>query len=223
MCTTYSRDAIPVMLPATGEDMRRMAKAMLDAEARSDGRRALNKAALAERILKVARAVFEAEGVNDADLADIARKAEVGRATLYRYFDGKDALLRALLDEDWDAQASLFARLAKAPAIDAPTITAWLRLLIRASEARLGSFPIYHAVGLAGLRRQRERLMDVLGERIAAFAGPQGERRERAEALLLLLQIEEFVTHCAGSGDAAETDRGVELLTGRVLELAARG
>ena len=91
------------------------------------------------------------------------------------------------------------------------------RLLIRASEARLGSFPIYYAVGLSGLRRQRERLMDVLGERIAAFARPAGERRERAEALLVLLQIEAFVTHVAGAGDSAETDRGVTLLTEQIL------
>jgi AcrR family transcriptional regulator len=199
-----------------------MANATLDAEARSDGRRARNKAALAGRILEVARAVFEAEGVTDADLADIARKAKVGRATLYRYFDGKEALLRALLDEDWDAQAGLFARLARAPLIDAPTVEAWLRLLIRGAEARLDSYPIYFAVGLSGLRRQRERLMDVLGERIAAFARPAGERRERAEALLLLLQIEEFVTHVAGAGDAAETGRGVALLTEQVLRLAAQ-
>jgi AcrR family transcriptional regulator len=198
-----------------------MANATLDAEARSDGRRARNKAALAGRILEVARAVFEAEGVTDADLADIARKAKVGRATLYRYFDGKDALLRALMDEDWDAQASLFARLARAPVLDAATVEAWLRLLIRGAQARLRSYPIYFAVGLSGLRRQRERLMDVLGERIAAFARPAGERRERAEALLLLLQIEEFVTHVAGAADAAETDRGVELLTERILRLAA--
>lgn len=198
-----------------------MTKATLDAEGRPDGLRARNKAALAKRILQVARGVFEAEGVTDADLIDIARKAKVGRATLYRYFDGKDALLRALMDEDWDAQARLFERLAKAPVIDAATVEAWLRLLIRGVEARLESYPIYYAVGLSGLRRQRERLMDVLGERIAAFAPPGGERRERAEALLLLLQIEEFTTHAAGAGDAAETDRGVELLVQRILGLAA--
>jgi AcrR family transcriptional regulator len=196
-----------------------MANAALDAGGRPVGLRARNKAALAKRILEVARTAFEAEGVTDADLAEIARKARVGRATLYRYFDGKDALLRALMDEDWDAQARLFARLATAPVIDAAVVEDWLRLLIRGVAARLDSYPIYYAVGLSGLRRQRERLMDVLGERIAAFARPSGERRERAEALLLLLQIEEFTTHAAGAGDEAETDRGVELLVQRILAM----
>ena len=61
-----------------------MANATLDAGTPGDGRRALNKAALTRRILAMARAAFEGEGVTEADLVDIARKAKVGRATLYR-------------------------------------------------------------------------------------------------------------------------------------------
>jgi AcrR family transcriptional regulator len=199
-----------------------MADLQIEAAERAPGRRAQNKAELAGRILAAAREAFVADGVNDADLADIARKAKVGRATLYRYFDGKDALLKALLDEDWDAQAGLFKRLAQAPKIDAPTIEAWIRLQIRATEARLGSFPIYHAVGLGGLRGQRERLMDILGARFPAFARPSGARRERVEAPLLLLQIEEFTAHVAVNPDPVETERGVELLTERLLALAGK-
>jgi AcrR family transcriptional regulator len=199
-----------------------MAELQIEAAERAPGRRAQNKAELAGRILAAAREAFVADGVNDADLADIARKAKVGRATLYRYFDGKDALLKALLDEDWDAQAGLFKRLAQAPKIDAATIEAWIRLQIRATEARLGSFPIYHAVGLGGLRGQRERLMDILGVRFPAFAPPGGARRERVEALLLLLQIEEFTAHVAVNPDPVELERGVELLTERLLALAKK-
>jgi AcrR family transcriptional regulator len=198
-----------------------MAELQIEAPERARGRRAQNKAELAGRILAAARDAFVADGVNDADLADIARKAKVGRATLYRYFDGKDALLKALLDEDWDAQAGLFRRLAQAAVIDGPTVEAWVRLLIRATEARLGSFPIYHAVGIGGLRGQRERLMDILGERLPGFARPAGARRERVEALLVLMQIEEFTAHVAVNPNLVEMERGVALITAQLLVLAA--
>jgi AcrR family transcriptional regulator len=51
------------------------------------------------RVLEVARAVFLRRGYRDATLSEICEEAAVGRATLYRYFDGKLDLLVALVDE----------------------------------------------------------------------------------------------------------------------------
>ena len=52
-----------------------------------------------ERILEAARAVFAAEGLNVA-MREIARRAEVGPATLYRHFPTKEALaLEAFADQ----------------------------------------------------------------------------------------------------------------------------
>jgi AcrR family transcriptional regulator len=45
-----------------------------------------------ERILAVARAAFAAEGL-DVPIREIARRAEVGVATVYRHFQTKEALL----------------------------------------------------------------------------------------------------------------------------------
>jgi AcrR family transcriptional regulator len=45
-----------------------------------------------ERIIAVARAVFAVEGL-DAPIREIARRAEVGVATVYRHFPTKEALL----------------------------------------------------------------------------------------------------------------------------------
>jgi AcrR family transcriptional regulator len=45
-----------------------------------------------ERILSVARAAFAAEGI-DVPIREIARRAEVGAATVYRHFQTKEALL----------------------------------------------------------------------------------------------------------------------------------
>src|ERR671937_2812476 len=49
-----------------------------------------------EHVLAAARAVFVEQGA-DAPLDDIARRAGVGIATLYRRFPDRDALMRAVV------------------------------------------------------------------------------------------------------------------------------
>ncbi len=51
-----------------------------------------------EKVLAAARAVFADEGV-DAQMDDVARRADVGVGTVYRHFPTKEALLTALSDE----------------------------------------------------------------------------------------------------------------------------
>jgi AcrR family transcriptional regulator len=50
------------------------------------------------RILASARAAFAAEGI-DVPIREIARRAEVGPATIYRHFPTKEALLAAAFEE----------------------------------------------------------------------------------------------------------------------------
>ena len=50
-----------------------------------------------ERILDAAFAVFERGGIDAGTMGDVAEAAGVGRATVYRYFPGKDVLLEALV------------------------------------------------------------------------------------------------------------------------------
>ncbi|HET9737595.1 MAG TPA: helix-turn-helix domain-containing protein [Solirubrobacteraceae bacterium] len=65
---------------------------VIDRPLRADARR--NR----ERVLAAARAVFAEQG-RDAQMDDVARRADVGVGTVYRHFPTKDALLNALSDE----------------------------------------------------------------------------------------------------------------------------
>lgn len=68
-----------------------------------------------QAMLAAARAVFAERGYQQANLEEIARRAEFGKGTLYNYFPGgKDELLREVLD-------ALFADLR---AMMAPLLTA---------------------------------------------------------------------------------------------------
>lgn len=53
-----------------------------------------------ERIVDVALDLFEADGYDQTTMEDIARTAEVGTSTLYRYFPTKDRLLVSDLFSD---------------------------------------------------------------------------------------------------------------------------
>ena len=58
-----------------------------------------------EKVLAAARAVFSEQGV-DAQMDDVASRADVGVGTVYRHFPTKDALLRALTEELFDVIAA---------------------------------------------------------------------------------------------------------------------
>lgn len=73
-----------------------MSDSQADIPLRADARR--NRDAL----LAAARSVFASEGL-EAPLDAIAKEAGVGRATLYRRFPTRDALIAAIFEDDFDA------------------------------------------------------------------------------------------------------------------------
>jgi AcrR family transcriptional regulator len=58
-----------------------------------------------EKVLAAARVVFSEQGV-DAQMDDVARRADVGVGTVYRHFPTKDALLQALAEELFEQLAA---------------------------------------------------------------------------------------------------------------------
>jgi AcrR family transcriptional regulator len=55
------------------------------------------------RILQAASRLIAERGVDRVSLEDVEREAGVGRSQLYHYFDGRDDLLRAVIDTTTDA------------------------------------------------------------------------------------------------------------------------
>ena len=52
-----------------------------------------------EHILTAAERLFAQSGLHDTSVADIAREAEFGVGTLYKYFKDKNTLIQSLLDD----------------------------------------------------------------------------------------------------------------------------
>lgn len=62
-------------------------------------RRELNKIKSRKRILKASRKLFSEKGYEETMMDDIAKKAEVSKATIYNYFPNKESLLVGTADE----------------------------------------------------------------------------------------------------------------------------
>ena len=61
-------------------------------------KREANKIDVHRRILKASRRLFVSKGYDETMMRDIAKKAEVSKATVYNYFPNKESLLIGTLD-----------------------------------------------------------------------------------------------------------------------------
>ncbi|MBR0599934.1 TetR/AcrR family transcriptional regulator [Sinanaerobacter chloroacetimidivorans] len=67
-----------------------------------NSRRELNKIKCRERILKASRRLFSSKGYENTLIEDVARKAEISKATLYNYFPNKESLLMGIAQDELD-------------------------------------------------------------------------------------------------------------------------
>lgn len=141
-----------------------------------------------ERLLNVARQLLEEGGPRAVTVQGIAARAGVSAPSLYKHFDGRDDLIRALQAEGWEA-----FRRGLAPSLEARSALARLR--------RCGQR--YVEFGLA--RPHVYRLLFLSDE--AALAPPPGEAgRSPGFALLVAL-----VEGCQQSGALPRKARAEDL------------
>jgi TetR/AcrR family transcriptional repressor of nem operon len=111
------------------------------------------------RILTAAAALVAERGTAATSLEDVEARAGVGRSQLYHYFDGRDDLLRAVVDTTTDAvlapQTELFLDLDSLAGIDR-----WFAALVALQDERgaIGGCPIGSLVGQLAERDEETRL-----------------------------------------------------------------
>ncbi len=169
-------------------------------------------------ILAAARAVFAEQGFVGARIADIATRAGVATGTVYLYFDSKEALVAALVD-------NLLARLTTelCAVLDRPTTVAPINETIQAALAFLLSERDLLSLqrldlGLKGLApfrplRGYRQLWQELSTRLAArMALGQIRRYDPLTLAALLIGTVEWVAEIGllrGDGDVAKYEATV--------------
>jgi AcrR family transcriptional regulator len=94
-----------------------------------------------QELLEAAFAVFVEKGFADARLEDIAVRAGVSKGTVYLYFDSKDAIFRAMIQQVADAKLEMVAHLVET---HQGSFAALLRQLAGLMAAQISQPPLLH-------------------------------------------------------------------------------
>lgn len=164
-----------------------------------------------ERIVEVAGAAIAEQGA-DASLEEIARRAEVGSATLHRHFPTRQALLEAVFTDRVEALCER-ARALAADLAPGPALVAWLRAVGRHAAANRGLAASLLRGADPSLGRTCHAMITAAGDGLLAAARRAGEVRSDV-AVVDLLKLANAVA-LAAEGEPAEADRLLTLaLTG---------
>ena len=129
----------------------------------TDGRRtaaAARRRAREQEIIAATRGLFDARGVRDAQIEDIAKAVGINRAIVYRHFTGKEELFALTLVEYLDE-----LRLSLAEAVDASDEPAeQLRALVSAFVEYGVAHPAFVDCAQTIMRRSGPDLLDEISE-----------------------------------------------------------
>lgn len=128
------------------------------------------------RLLDAAEKSFEKYGLMKTTVEDIARTAHVSRATVYRYFDGRDALVLGVLLRETDRHLSRVRARIERQASLGEAIVDFVDLTVRAAklDPSLGMLFTGEAARLTGGIIAGASV--ALFERVTAFFRPLFER-----------------------------------------------
>jgi AcrR family transcriptional regulator len=172
---------------------------------RADARRNL------ELILKAALDVFEKSGV-DAPVREIAKKAGVGIATLYRHFPERSDLIKAVVQQGVDACAEVTVKLAAEHA-PGEAIALWAQQLVELLKTKRGLATALHS-GNSSYQSLPDYFLNRLTPALEALlndAKEAGVIRRDVDAAELLLAMTRVATP-ASEGDIAQARRMIALL-----------
>lgn len=153
------------------------------------------------RILEAAAELFAARGL-DVTLDEVARHAGVGVGTVYRRFDGKEALLDALFEEKLGAVLAVL-RAADAEPDPWTAFEAWITGICElfAADRGLKTVMLSQAPGRARADRARAEIMPVV---IGIMQRAQAAGQLRADLAITDVPLIEFIVTAAAEFTRAE-------------------
>lgn len=191
-----------------------------------------------ERLLEAARTLFFEQDYLAISVDDIARAANLSRAGFYLHYPSKEAILVDIARSEsarLDPLYRWFANKPKRPS--RKDVRNFVQLAIRLSKrSRRQMSLLYQATGYnaemwSTFAQNRQRHIDMLGETLPAFRDCKrpaaAERKRRARAFLLIVQLEQITIYATFANDSIEGDALAETLADElhafIDEYGARG
>ena len=104
-------------------------------------------------IIQAATAVFAAKGFDGATMEDIADAVGINKATIYLYFESKDALIHAIAEQLFAQELAGLQAAHDLPGAATERLTAYYESLIAEEAEVLPLMPILYEFYALGLRR----------------------------------------------------------------------
>jgi AcrR family transcriptional regulator len=106
------------------------------------------------QIIEAATVVFAEKGFGGATMEDIADQAGINKATIYRYFDSKDALIQAIAEAIFAQELAELQSAYASSGTATERLTAFYEALIADEGEVLPLMPIVYEFYARGLRRE---------------------------------------------------------------------
>jgi AcrR family transcriptional regulator len=184
-----------------------------------------------DNLLAAGRTVFEQRGYANTRMSDIATAAGVSHGTVYTWFDDKEALLRALVD---DIVTEVFAALAIGDEVPEPE-----RRMLEANRRYLAAYRRHGRMlevveeaaatdaryrdALAGVRRDHVARVTHDIERLQRAGVAERDVDPAVAAGALCAMVEGFGRHWYGRGEQAVSSHDDETAVETLTRLWARG
>lgn len=139
-----------------------------------------------EEILKTCCALAASQGLASVNMRSVAKKSGIALGTLYNYFDNKDELLLATVEQIWKDIFHTNDTLSKD--LSFPEYVAYLFESIRKGAQRYPDFLFAHSMSIAGAEKEKARSM------------MENCFRHIREGMLMVLQNDPRVSERAFSG-----------------------
>jgi AcrR family transcriptional regulator len=135
------------------------------------------------QIIEAATAVFAAKGLDRATMEDIANEAGINKATIYLYFESKDALIHAIAETVFDQELAELQAVYASPGTAFERLNGFYKALIADEAGVLPLMPVIYEFYALGLRREEVRavLADFLNRSAALLAAIIQEGVEAGE------------------------------------------
>jgi AcrR family transcriptional regulator len=184
-----------------------------------------------DNLLAAGRTVFEQRGYANTRMSDIATAASVSHGTVYTWFDDKEALLRALVD---DIVTEVFAALAIGDEVPEPEqrmleanrryLAAYRRhgRMLEVVEEAAATDSRYRDA-LAGVRRDHVARVTHDIERLQRAGVAENDVDAAVAAGALCAMVEGFGRHWYGRGEQAASSHDDETAVETLTRLWARG
>lgn len=185
---------------------------------REDQRRSTRR-----RIIDAARACFYEQGTAEVSMEQIARAAQVGRATLYLHFPNKDSILLELLSQNLTGVKRIFADLCTNRRISLKVVQRWLRGYIDTLQSHRDAIRLMH-IGIATTEEARKLIHEhhlAIADMLAASfpSLDDGTARGRTRLMLMISRIDDFASAAAAIPPRINPEAGLELVSRELVAL----